>query len=89
MIAPFVALLASEDFKETGSIYEVGGGCIKKLRWQRTEGLTFSPEENTPENILKNWKEICDWSKVSYPTCPVEDSLKVMFKKKETDKVKV
>ena len=33
MIAPFVALLASEDFKETGGIYEVGGGHIKKLRW--------------------------------------------------------
>lgn len=32
-IAPFIALLASDDFKESGSIFEVGGGHIMKLRW--------------------------------------------------------
>jgi NAD(P)-dependent dehydrogenase (short-subunit alcohol dehydrogenase family) len=35
LVVPLVAYLCHEDCKETGSIFEVGGGYVAKLRWQR------------------------------------------------------
>lgn len=32
-IAPVVAYLCSEQNKDTGGLYEVGGGWVSKLRW--------------------------------------------------------
>lgn len=32
-VAPFITYLSSELCKETGNLFEVGGGFITKLRW--------------------------------------------------------
>jgi len=37
-IAPVVGFLASEQNKDTGTLYEVFGGYTAQLRWQRTYG---------------------------------------------------
>ena len=37
LVVPLVAYLCHESNKENGSVYEVGGGFVSKLRWQRTE----------------------------------------------------
>lgn len=37
LVAPLVGYLCHESNKETGSVFEVGGGFITKLRWQRAE----------------------------------------------------
>jgi len=36
LVVPLVAYLAHESNKETGNVYEVGGGFVAKLRWQRS-----------------------------------------------------
>ena len=37
LVIPLVAYLCHESCEETGSVFEVGGGFVAKLRWQRTE----------------------------------------------------
>ena len=37
LVVPLVAYLCHEDCKENGGLFEVGGGFVAKLRWQRTE----------------------------------------------------
>ena len=37
LVVPLVAYLCHESCQENGSVFEVGGGFVAKLRWQRTE----------------------------------------------------
>lgn len=37
LVVPLVAYLCHESCKENGSVFEVGGGFVSKLRWQRAE----------------------------------------------------
>jgi hypothetical protein len=41
LVVPLVAYLCHESNKETGSVFEVGGGFVAKLRWQRAEVNTL------------------------------------------------
>jgi len=53
LVVPLVAYLCHDSCNETGSIFEVGGGFVAKLRWQRTEGFFFNPNSMTPEDVSK------------------------------------
>lgn len=37
LVAPFVCYLCHDSCNESGSLYELGGGLITKVRWQRSE----------------------------------------------------
>lgn len=37
LVVPLVAYLCHDSCQETGSVFEVGGGFVAKLRWQRSE----------------------------------------------------
>ena len=37
LVVPLVAYLCHESCEESGSVFEVGGGFVAKLRWQRAE----------------------------------------------------
>jgi len=69
-IVPLVAVLVHKtNTTETGSIFEVGGGHIAKIRWERSSGLLLKADETyTPGAILKQWKKVTDFSKPQYPT---------------------
>jgi len=73
-VAPLVMFLAHEDCPDNGSLFEVCAGYHGKLRWERTEGVTFSLKDTTVENIAKNWDQITDFSKSEYP----EDTAEIM-----------
>lgn len=50
-------------------MYEVGGGFVAKLRWQRSEGSFFDPEKMSPEDVASKMKEISDFNRTNdYPT---------------------
>ena len=67
-IAPFVGYLSHEECKETGSTFEIMGGYISKIRWERSAGLTFDLDEDfTIENVEKYWNKVVDFSKPEYP----------------------
>lgn len=69
-VVPLVAVLVHpSNTHETGSIFEVGGGHIAKLRWERAKGalLKIGPTL-TPSAVLAQWENIHDFSAPSYPT---------------------
>ncbi|KAF3767397.1 hypothetical protein M406DRAFT_79835 [Cryphonectria parasitica EP155] len=71
-VVPLVAVLVHKDnTTETGGIFEVGGGHIAKLRWERSSGQLLKCDDSyTPGAILKNWDQIIDFSKPQHPTGP-------------------
>ncbi len=69
-VVPLVAVLVHPSNKqETGSIFEVGGGHVAKLRWERAKGALLKTGPTlTPGAILNKWDNVNDFSEPSYPT---------------------
>ncbi|WP_224248470.1 peroxisomal multifunctional enzyme type 2 [Hyalangium gracile] len=68
-VSPLVAVLCHESCEENGGLFEVGGGFMAKLRWQRTEGTRFKLGRNlTPELVQGQWAAITDFEKATFPS---------------------
>lgn len=84
-VVPLVAVLAhASNTSETGSIFEIGGGHMAKLRWERAKGALLKTDASlTPGAIARKWNDVNDFSQPDYPTGPadfmslLEDGLKV------------
>ncbi len=63
-IVPLVAYLSHEKCLENGSIFEVGGRWVAKLRWNRSEGQFFI-NDFTSEKVEEDWDKICSFEKNS------------------------
>lgn len=87
-VIPLVAILADKNCSENGSLFEVGGGWVTKLRYQRSEGLSLSVDA-TPEQIKENWDQVVDFTrKNDYPSTG-SDSLERMFSNYERQLLKI
>jgi multifunctional beta-oxidation protein len=72
-VVPLVAVLVHKDTEENGSIFEVGGGHVAKLRWERSSGLLLKADDSyTPGAILKKWPEIYNFKGAEHPTGPAD-----------------
>ncbi|KAH9945254.1 multifunctional beta-oxidation protein [Epithele typhae] len=62
-IAPVVAFLSSDSNQEsTGSLFQVAGGWVAQIRWQRAGGHGFPVNHPLqPEHIVAKWKLITDF----------------------------
>ncbi|KAK4142360.1 peroxisomal hydratase-dehydrogenase [Dichotomopilus funicola] len=71
-VVPLVATLVHKNnTSETGSIFEVGGGHVAKIRWERSGGLLCKCDDSyTPSAILKKWDSVTDFSNPQYPSGP-------------------
>ncbi|KAK4629172.1 Peroxisomal hydratase-dehydrogenase-epimerase [Fulvia fulva] len=71
-IVPLVAVLTHKsNTKESGGIFELGGGHIAKYRWERSRGALLKADNSfTPGALLAKWSDIEDWSKPQHPTGP-------------------
>ncbi len=68
-VSPLVAWLCHESCEESGSLFEVGGGFVGKLRWERTQGALFRlSRPMTPEGVQAKWSAIVDFGKATHPT---------------------
>jgi 3-hydroxyacyl-CoA dehydrogenase/3a,7a,12a-trihydroxy-5b-cholest-24-enoyl-CoA hydratase len=77
-ITPLVVFLAHQACKTTGGLYEVAGGWITRLRWQRAEGYFFHGI-NVPEQVRKKWKKITTFDKMAdYPNSLIDTLGKAM-----------
>ena len=67
-VSPLVAYLCHESNEDTGGLYEVGGGFVGKLRFERTEGKSYKiARPLTPEMVKAEWSAITDFSKATHP----------------------
>jgi 3-hydroxyacyl-CoA dehydrogenase/3a,7a,12a-trihydroxy-5b-cholest-24-enoyl-CoA hydratase len=68
LVSPLVAWLCHETCIETGGLFEVGGGFIAKLRWERTAGATLDLSgAGAVEQVARAWDRITDFSHNEHP----------------------
>jgi 3-hydroxyacyl-CoA dehydrogenase/3a,7a,12a-trihydroxy-5b-cholest-24-enoyl-CoA hydratase len=68
-VAPVIVYLCHDSCKETGGLFEVGGGWVAKLRWQKSEGVVLKEtnKQFTAENVRDKWKKITDFTNYTTP----------------------
>ncbi|KAF2790188.1 multifunctional beta-oxidation protein-like protein [Melanomma pulvis-pyrius CBS 109.77] len=70
-IVPLVSVLTHKSSTETGAIFEVGGGHIAKLRWERAKGALLKPDETlTPGAVALKWSDVTNYKEAEHPDGP-------------------
>ncbi len=67
-VTPLVGWLTHEACEENGGLFEVGGGFVGKLRWERAEGKFFPVGRELPVEAVRDaFGTITDFSKSTHP----------------------
>jgi 3-hydroxyacyl-CoA dehydrogenase/3a,7a,12a-trihydroxy-5b-cholest-24-enoyl-CoA hydratase len=75
LVTPLVLFLSSESCEVTGQLFEVGGGCIARLRWERSRIAGFDPRCGfSPEDVAACWATIQQFPGDDHP-CSIADSV--------------
>lgn len=76
-IVPLILYLSHDSTKVTNSIFELAGGFFGQIRWERSSGQIFNPNDKflTPEAFLTKWDQITDFK--DHPFKKVEHPIEV------------
>lgn len=67
-VAPLIGYLSHPGCTETGGLFEASAGRFKKVRWQRSEGLSLDTTQPLSiDDIAAGWEQIVDFSNPEYP----------------------
>lgn len=65
-VAPMVGYLCHENCEPSGGLFELGGGWISKLRWQRSKGAMFQGSF-TVDDVAKAYETIENFDDAEAP----------------------
>jgi len=52
----------------SGKVFEVGGGFVAEIRWERSKGAIFKTDQTfTPSAVKERWEEVADFSNATHP----------------------
>lgn len=78
-VAPLIGYLAHPDCTETGSLFEASAGVYKKVRWERSKGLSLDTSKPLSiDDIAARWDEVVDFSASEHPKT-MSESLRAMY----------
>ena len=87
-VAPVVGYLAHDSCKVTGQIYEIGGGWVSALRWQRSKGSLLPLNNPTIESVQENWEQVNNYNNdAEYPES-IQDSFSSILNLRDKEKAK-
>ena len=67
-VVPLVLLLASDRCPSNGQLFEAGGGCFSRLRWERSRVLAFAgPQVPSVEDLLDGWPVLQSFTGEDHP----------------------
>ncbi|MCF7203803.1 SDR family oxidoreductase [Pseudomonas oligotrophica] len=73
LVSPLVVYLASEQCQDSAGLFEVGGGWMGKVRWERSLGVGFDPRAGfDADDVAANWQRICDFENAAHPADNLE-----------------
>jgi NAD(P)-dependent dehydrogenase (short-subunit alcohol dehydrogenase family) len=76
-VTPLAALLCHESSTENGSLFEVGGGWVAKLRWEQALGAMFPAGTMTAESLAARWEEVTSFEGARHPR-NIQDTLQTL-----------
>jgi len=81
-IAPVVAWMCHQDCSDTGKIVEALAGWAAAYRWQRSQGVVLSSNEEAAsiEKVRDSWAKLLDFDGGDYPSSHQEATMDVMMR---------